>query len=306
MQCAALCKSGRRCRGYGRFPYEGNEWLSLCHIHEDFYENPDALLEFGLRHASIFQTVAQRNAMRDMFRVAYGIYGEEFSDTAASLLSLHWNPPLGRMLVDRNQRWERKDKLDYMYQLLLEAKVLEPCRIYELWLRGLKRQTRVLFNSLVDGQATPFTQRIYFRELMGPYLKGAPYDDAFHGCLHMIDPSLGASATPRNRAPTREQSLAFWKFYMESVLSYMNNRDILSVPAEQEFWEEVALHHPTSPLKDKALQDYVLALLKATKVAERMRLRSAMDRIREDLMAAAWHPRRVAAALEAGLEVEEL
>jgi hypothetical protein len=306
MQCAALCKNGRRCRGYGSLLFEGNNWLSLCHIHEEFYENPDKLLEFGLRHASIFQTVAQRNAMRHMFRMAHSIYGEEFSATAAALLRLHWNPALAPIPFDRTQRWERKDKLDYMYQLLLESKVLEPCRIYELWLRGLKRQTRVLFNSLVDGQATPFTQRIYFRELLGPYLQGAPYDDAFQGCLHMVDPAIGASATPRNRAPTREQSLAFWKFYMESAMAAMNNRDILSVPAEQEFWEEVAQHHPTSPLKDSTLQSYVLALLKATRTAERMRLRSAMDRIREDLMAAAWHPRRVAAALEAGLEVEEL
>ncbi len=293
MQCAAVTKSCRKCRGYGTEVFKG---VYLCHRHEDFYDHCDKPLQMVRRYSSIFQTEAQRNATRDMLKVADYIHGDIFGLIGLDMITDLWADPSG-------SRWSHRDKADHIYQQFLEAGILKPCAHYDLWIRGLKRQTRTLLHTLVEHPAhTGFVRRHIADMLVAPYLRGVKVDEALIGLLHIAHRPIFNFT---NQVPLDRQ-IQLYQEFLEYAFTLTNNRKLIGQNIEADFWEEVQQHPPHSLLKNKQLQEWILAHLRALKGAERMKRRREMDRLREEMMMAAWAPARISRWLDAGLEIEEL
>ena len=293
MQCAAVTKACRKCRGYGVEIYKG---VYLCHIHADFYEECDTALQMVRRYSSIFQTAAQRNATRDMLKVADYVHGGIFGQIGLDMIADLWGGA-------RGERWSQRDKADHIYQQFVEAGVLDPLDHMDLWIRGLTRQTRTLLHTFMNRQHdSPFVRRSIADMLVGPYLRGVAIEVALVGLLGTLRrPVFNFTAT----VPL-ERQLTLVQWFLEYAFSLTDNHALIGLSIESDVGDEAAQQSLTSLLHNPQLQDWIRTMLRSLTHAERLKRRRQMNRLREEMMAAAWHPRRVAGWLEAGLEIEDL
>lgn len=282
MQCAAFKRNGHPCRGYGTLRENG---LSLCHIHEHFYEDPEPIFRKALNQSSIFQTEAERGWVVRMLKAAHTVLGKQLE----TLILLRYN----LMSSERYfaQEWYMLDKYTHLYILCLRAKVFPPVANMRFWKRSLMRQLRVVAATSAN-ENLPLPYKGIIRILLGPLVEdGCPWEILVREFI----------------SATRYETIAS-----------------LSVPRQIEMWlavlnatllETYALDVPGMNFKaylrledfpSKQIHDVFLLRLQQLQRVLRREICDRIAPIKEELIAAAWHPRRLEAALEAGFNLEDL
>ena len=282
MQCAAFKRNGHPCRGYGSLRENG---LSLCHLHEHFYEDAEPIFRKALNQSSIFQTEAQRSWVVRMLKAAHKVLGKQLE----TLILLRYN----LMSSDRYdaQEWYLHDKYTYLYMLCLRAKVFPPVANMCFWKRSLIRQLRVVARTSAD-ENLPLTYKGVIRILLIPLVSdGCPWD-------LLVREFISATRYETIVSLPIKRQIDMWLAVLNETLL---ETYALPVPGIN-FKAYLRLEDFPS----KQIYDVFLLRLQQLQRVLRREICDRIAPIKEELMAAAWHPRRVEAALEAGLNLEDL
>jgi hypothetical protein len=262
----------------------------LCHVHTKFFSSPEKLLVVLERNASIFQTQPQRRWAVDMLKAAHRA-----------------GVPLKCVIMAHLQRLEtstdfyNRQRAEYMYQTYLMARILRPHSSPQLWIRAMQRQINVL-QFCAEEPGVPGRYWHILRTLLEPFLVGCKPSFAIRSLLRMI-----RALPPLGRPPPGAVDLSgqMWRGVLEYSFSALDMRPF--VGANMGSFIADAMGPPQAGgVLDAELQDWVRRVLRGYITVERKRLAGRIRPFKEGLIAAAWHPRRVEAWLQAGLEVDDL
>lgn len=290
MQCQALTKSGKRCRGYGQ--HTDRPAAPLCHMHREFFTG-DTPFELLVKHASIFQTWSQR---------------KWFAETLASP-HFSWKPEyavkLNKLMLSRN--WYERDKAAYIFDVLVRAKVLHPAAYPDLLARRLRDQSRTVLNSFRTNPSTIYTHYLTL-ELLAPYIDSGNLATTLPRLLRNCDYDLFSIHHPATQTP-EHQRVAAWTQILNTLIPRMSPVAAAFYPCDQ-LIETIVRSHETLPGsvfgRNLVLQAHVKDLLQALQIRGRRIMQRRITPFKEELIARAWAPQRIAAALDAGLDTEDL
>lgn len=294
-RCDALKANGHPCRGYGTPTGRG---VALCHMHTAFYDSVEPAWKNLRRNSSIFQSTEERGWHERMLRAPPLQTTEHKKALMAKLEELY-----------KSGSWHAKDIADYIYMTALRAGFYRPTDSTALWARGVHRNLRVLqfcaAQPTAGELAAPALYRGQIVELLRPYLTGARAGYAIPFLLNtMRHPNFDVN----NQIPM-DISGTMWREVTDYAFGAMDMRVFAFRPLSAVLDPIVAHHaatYPHSRLLDPGLQAHVRQLFERLQAAERAKIRERISPFKEDLMIAAWSSERVARALEAGMEMEDL
>lgn len=298
MQCAALTKAGHPCRGYGRCMTAGGNPLKgvVCHMHSTFYDDPNTLYDIIERHSNMDQTPTHRGwciaalKSRPAQETFYGIGMAALAEANI------------RDKLDSDSPSER-GRADYMYETFMKAGIFEPGDLQPMWRRGVLRQLRILQYCAMESRIPPHYQQM-IQQLLVPYFKGMSAE-------YTVSYLLTAMALP----PFRGEHVSFdisgimWLDILECACRTVDMREFLSIDLDgylETFAKLQRKLQPVSPLMYPPIHENVRELLKEHIQKAKRGMANKLAPLKEELMGVCWSPKRVAAALEAGLMPEDM
>lgn len=292
MQCSAIKRNCHPCRGFGSPTAHGD---SLCHVHHDFFDQPQTLFSLIERNASIFQS------QEEYAWCVRALKSPTFQNTLKrQALRSYACKRLEEMFADT---WNPRDKAVYIHKMLLEAGILNPLDLKPLWRQGLLRQLRVLQFCVMQ---TPEVTPAYAREilqLLRPYFKNAsprfiiPYLLSLMAAPHFDTSNLSLAAASE-----------MWRQIITFASKEMNMRPLACMDPTPLIQPAVEFHtkaHPRSVLLCPILQAHIYSDIKRCQLAERQKIRARILPLKEGIVAAAMRTDRLTAALDAGMELDD-
>ena len=291
--CEALTKNGHPCRGYGMPVGKGH----LCHMHRDYFT--DHKVDKHLTE----------------------IITPYMTDTERGWILRTLRSPL----YHRNSKWfihhlhslegDEYHRANMLYELYVVAGAVAPMASLQFWRRCITALLRSLGYQQVYYAETRsisphrgiawFTQR-YLR----PFVNGLPH--------HLVLPYLLISmrtpfdiCTQFAAAPlaTRKGcSAQIWREILTHIVPLMPASAMMCANLEPILARIDAEHQddPDSIWWVPGVREHLLSTLKSRQLEGRAATKGRMETLREELMAAAWHPDRVFRWLEAGIECEDM
>jgi hypothetical protein len=239
------------------------------------------------RLASIFQTPKQREWLIQMLRCPHFKWQE------------HYDQDLSSRTRDRS--WWERDRTQYAFDIFLRAGCIEsPAAFPTLWRSRVRAQLTTLANCTAAGIPPNYKQ--FVRILLEPYFcQRAPYT-YFHWLFNNASPFHFPRAT--------DISGQVWKDTLDVLVSVADTKTLCLFSIDNHIKNIDKGHegpqHAASLWRTTDLREYYTKLLKAAAAAARAKQKAFLDPLKEELMAVTWHPRRIAAALEAGINPEDL
>ena len=284
MQCHALTVKGHPCRGNG-IPHGYYKHIGLCHRHRTFFEGSTAYALIT-RQASIFQTIPERNWIIKMIRSPLFRWKQDYED---ELLELMTGSPT---------RWTNVEKAAYIYDIFVQSGCINPLLISRIWLWRVKQQFRTLLYCTMNP-----TIPVDYRHLILHFLK--PYFMNTKGVSTIV---LLLELALRSDVHPEQQILNLWREIL-ACLSTETKMDAFATYSIELFLKRVDDRHkghPTSLWNTTDLRQWTKTLFDVVKVRERAKMKARIGPLKEELMARTWRPERIQAALDAGLELEDI
>jgi hypothetical protein len=280
MFCSAFRRDGHPCRGYGQ-PTEHPK-APLCHLHRDFYSNrkPTDIIE---RLSSMDQSYEERQWMIRMARNPHFKWQPDAIDHIKSL----WNRDMSYLTA----------KAGYIYDTYVKAKLIPPLTLPQIWQWRVRRQINTLRVSDAETPLPPYYRRLIL-DVLAPYFYNA-------NPVTTLPYLLSRMSTAH---PQTDISGQMWREIIETTTAVAPNRIWASYPIE-DFIKSIDTKlrpFPAAVWWTQGLREFTKALLEGYRDAERGRLARRIEPFKEGVIAEAWHPRRVAQWLDAGLELEDL
>lgn len=300
--CHALTRAGHPCRGHGT-PVAGvtaGTEGTLCHMHRDYFRLHRAD-EHVTELVYAFMTDTERGWILRMLKSP--LYRQD-----VPWLLQH----LKELATSRQQSMSQR--ANYLYELYILAGVLSPMASLQFWRRCTAYNLRVLgYSCKVDPLAAEavvtfpcnFTGMVY--TFFGHLLHGLPPHVALPYLLEHMKEPMDLIPHIRNLETRRAASATIWKEILVMAIPSMSRRILATYPLESILRrvDEIQKDSPQSVWRIPGMREHVLSLLKRVQLVERSAARARFAPLREELMMAAWHPRRVERWLEAGLEPED-
>lgn len=293
-KCNALKANGHPCRNYGTLTAKGGY---LCHSHRDFYSDPEKLYTIIYNSATIFQTDAGRKwIMRALHSpdckinklfMAYKIHNLLCADSTY-----------------------KKQKGDHIYRVIVEAGLMDPFAMYRAWKRGVGTSLRTLQFCTAAGMPRQ-RYRIYLDTLLKPYIANtvSPIAVLFNMLLFMKKPSFVHEGIDIPAPPIPiDISGLMWTEVIEYTCEHLPLR-VLAVYDIMDFMEKLDRANaatPESAWHRHGMRDFVYLLFREIQQRERAMLCCKTDVFKQELVERVFNPARVAAALEAGLNPEDM
>jgi hypothetical protein len=244
--------------------------------------------------ASIFQTTKEREWVTQMLK-AY--YNRCTTQEEQEKVTSYFTDAL-RDLFD-NGTWYDRDKAEYVYTICLSSGILKPLDIKALWIRGVFRQLRVLQFCSQESQIPPYYPTLV-RQLLVPYFENAD--------IEKILPVFFKLMVKTTKEVTLQDHVIdisgqMWSEVFKAVVGVMDHTSVGF--RETEPYLDSVLQENKPPFED-VIRETLVGLLKEKKEALREVIRGRTNTFKEELLALMWHPSRVMAALDAGIELEDL
>ena len=295
-QCDALTRTGHLCRGYGVYDPADPSKGVLCHVHSTFYDDPTTLYDIIERTSTLGQTQAQRSwaATALKSRAAQNVFYRIGMTALAEANIL--------AALESDSSFEQ-GRADYMYETFLRGGIFGPKDLRQVWRRAVLRQLRVLQFCAQETRIPPYYPTL-LKDLLIPFFEGA---DAEYTITYLL--TAMAMRPFRGDRVSFDTSGIMWHEVLNAACRCVDMREFISVDLDDYLDIFVRLQaklHSDSPLVYPPIKENVRELLKEHIDAAKRRIAAALDPLKEELMAVCWSPARVAAALEAGRELEDL
>lgn len=291
MQCAALCKNGHRCRGYGTLCNGVRPAVAICHIHRDFFKT-DAAYKLVREMASIFQTLRERRWIIEMVRCPLFQWSDKYKED------------LEREAVS-NDPYERARAM-YLYEIFIRAGRVSPLSIKKLWRRRVLNQVKVVLCCVSHPRAdTRFYERIVIRTLK-PFFEGISF---LYGCTVLLcmmwDEALNRDSRDED---VQKYSYPLWTSLADVLFPLMDTSVLIgfSIADIQKHLDGIHREHPESQWYSAGIRNYILQVITSLAKEKRAEVRNRIGGLKEELVRKALHPSRVQKYLEMGYEVDEL
>ena len=288
--CDALNKNGHPCRGYGRLTEHGGY---LCHMHTHFFDAPDNVYDFVWKSASMFQSERDRQWIIRMLQSRSCV--NRLSNSLPQYL-------VSQLTATDFQEWSSytRGKAEYVYEIFVQASVIEPTRILALWKSVVSKQLRVLKYCL---EITQCYDTIILKYLT-PFFRGCKPGFVLSHLFQMMTTSQLNSTN----GALITHTIKLWTLVFASIFKVMNTRVLIGSTIEQSIDEIVEAHrrkYPASTLLNKEIQEVLFRILRFHKEEQMKKMKARVASFKEDLIAKVWSPARVFRLIESGLEPED-
>jgi hypothetical protein len=276
--CNALKRNGHPCRGYA------NHSTGVCHMHMRFFE-PTHFFTFAKRCCDPWQTHEERDwlirAMRSKSFRNDPYYAEMISSMAA-------DPPPGT--------W-RAGSAIYLYEVFVKAGVIAPCTNPRIWRHYIKNRLDVLRYTAPHNRTEPMMTLIT-NEFFKPFFVNTPINKTLAYVFRYIahtDRRFGNTITD-----------AMWPFIISAILVSVPPQQLITLNREEffkavdGFAKQPAAH---SNVWSGHLKQRLTDMVNASWEVARNMVRIKADPLKEEIVAAGWHPDRF---LRWCVDVEEL
>jgi hypothetical protein len=202
----------------------------------------------------------------------------------------------------------------YLYDLYVKAGVLAPLSSLPFWKRAVQYGLRVLGYSCT---VNPADGSVVFPAHFGGLVttmfrhlfRGLPTNVILHYFLDFMRQPLEMSPPVGYGPALQARACAeIWRRIVDESLPLTAHRCLLGYSVEGLLGriDEKHAEHPASTWRYPGVRQHAEAALKAIQCAEKKAARARQEPLREELMMAAWHPKRVERWLEAGIECEDM
>ena len=298
--CHALTRAGHPCRGHGVHVTNslGAEGY-LCHRHTEYFQEaqPDQHV------ASIvysFMDDTERRWILQMLRSP--LYERDNARTMTYL----------KPMMDGSRNDAQRGV--YIYDLYVQAGVLAPLASLPFWKRCVQYGLRVLGYSCTvnpaDGSVTfPGHFGGLVTTMFRHLFRGLPTNVVLHYFLEFMRQRIETSPPVVYSPAVHARACAeIWRRILDEVLPLTAHRCLLgySVEALLGRIDEKHAEYAASTWRHPGVREHTEAALKAIQCAEKKAARARQEPLREELMMAAWHPKRVWRWVEAGIDPEDM
>jgi hypothetical protein len=278
-------------------------------MHADFYDDPRTLYEIIEKnriylHGSNEQrwcidaltspTMKDPIKKKIMHNIVYKALATIYPDASNAIAA----PPQPNLALRRGGR--------IMYSIFVKAGILEPMEILPIWKREVHSILDILQFSLVHPAPQKWsTVHTVFLNGLVPYLKGAKPAYTISYLLRL----MGLNGFDKQNGYPQEVISTMWQNIFELALKHISLRPFLGISVETYVNPVVEYHRadcPHSQLLNDELRRSIIEMIRAAASQELKKIGDKFDAIKEELMAEMFKPARVAAALEAGIEPEDL
>jgi hypothetical protein len=292
MQCHALRKNAHPCRNYA-VSYDEHPH-HLCWMHRNFFQTPEPAFKLMEANASIFQTTKERDWIVRMLK-AYNARCR--TETESTAIATDFKERL-EALFDEGT-WYDRDKAEYIYTICLLSGILKPLDLKSIWIRGVFRQLRVLQFCCRENEVPPY-YGILIRQLLLPYFEGADPE--------MVLPTIFKIMKKTTREVTNQHNVVdisgqMWSEVFTTVVGVMDHTPIAF--RETGAFVKPMIEDHTPPFME-LVEDLLIQLFSEKKDQIREKIKEHISLFKEELIQQRWHPSRIKAALDAGMEIEDL
>jgi hypothetical protein len=204
-----------------------------------------------------------------------------------------------------------------MYGLYVETDILPPMSLLTFWKKRMQSGMHVLgYSSNVkiqpEGEVEvefPAHFGALVKKLYGPLVSGLPASIVLRYFLEFMRTPFFGTNPPLYSDPPRQAKAvaAIWLRVIDALLPLTSNRSTVGMHLEKmvEGIEEKHKAYPASTWWHPGVKEHVVEGLRVAQKGALVRQRQRMERLREELMMAAWAPTRVSRWVEAGFEFDD-
>ena len=293
MRCSALKKNCHPCRGFGKQTESGR---SLCHIHDEFYNCSKPLFEVVKDNVRLLNNGSKEadwliNAMRSIREQDPKLRESFRQEMIESIDNLH---RVAKYFDDFTE-------LMNMYRLFLKGDILEPHDLKRLWKRSVMNRLRLLQfcaseTQINDDQMTKLLEesRIYF--------KGAKAAYTVWYLSYALWELKGRAPTGEGEAKYKKATEEAWKKLFLLALDTVNLQPFVGVDVTTFLDPAMKLVSP----ENSELQRFIVEAIEERARQKLKEMGTRIEPFKEAFAAAAFRPERVWAALDAGMEIEDM
>jgi hypothetical protein len=267
--CNALTKRLHPCRGY---PQKGG----LCHLHQGFFD-PKNFYEALHKHASYFMSYKQREWIKR------AMLSKNFDRHAAYVewikadIALESNP------------W-RKSCAAFLYELFLNAGIVEPYSIPGLWKRSVYNKLDILRYTSPENR-TEKMMIIMSRQFFQPFFTSTPINETLWIVLRYVALAYGQAPVATGVPGISE---AMWPFILNAIMTSISDRQMVELDraALVERLDKIAAVPSNHSPWTGTLRETVIGMLSLRVELAKKSLAIRHEPLGEEIREVAWQPER--------------
>jgi hypothetical protein len=292
MKCSALNKNCHPCRGFAR-----DTSPPLCYIHDGFYNRPQCLFDivkqnaFNLQHNhEIDWCVATMRSIREQ------------DDKLREAFRADIRERLVKMFEDRFTEPNQITRAANMYRVFLKGGLIDPLDIKPLWKHCVQKRLTLYHFCYVESRLGPERHPLILEE-SALYFKGGRRGSVYMAAylLTLRAKLLSGFDAETLTGDFKRRTDEAWKGFFSFAIKQMNMQAFVGTDVG-------ALLGPLlkTCASEKELADFIVETIRERTAIFKEQVALRVQPFKEGIAAAAFKPERVWAALEAGLEIEDL